>query len=73
MNNDPFMSPRQLEREKVRFREDVEVALKAEKNPLVVVSADPMYKDIACSGEYSDYLLAKKIEAANGWNFKYSA
>ena len=70
MLSDPFQSAKETEKRKLRFIEDIQLELAVAKLPLRIVDANPMDKTIQVAGEYTDYLLAKKIGAAKKWAFE---
>lgn len=70
MISDPFQSAKETEKRKLRFIEDVQLEISVAKLNIRIVDANPMDKTIQVAGEYTDYLLAKKLGAAKKWTFE---
>jgi len=67
MLTDPFQSDHDLRKRKARFIEDVQTDFAIAKIRVRIVEANPIDKSIKVAGEYTDYLLARKLGAAKKW------
>jgi hypothetical protein len=70
MSPDTPIPPHRLKKETERLIEDAEVEMRIHRFDLKVQAADPITKTLKVSGNYADFLLAKKEVAKKGWTLE---
>lgn len=63
----------QTKKETERFLEDLRTELRIEGLKLQIQATEITTKTVVVTGEYSDYLISKKIITSKGWNVEYHA
>ncbi len=67
MENPLNIPPHRLLKKTERLKEDAELEFKIQGLNLQILNADPILKTIQISGNYGDFLLARKIAEKKGW------